>query len=98
MYESVPPKFYGGTERVVYYLIEELTRLGHEVSLFASGDSKTSATLIAGVPEALRLKQEGCEDMLAPHIVQLQNVLERANEFDIIHFHNDYLHFPLLII
>ena len=94
LYESVPPKLYGGTERVVYYLIEELAKLGHEVSLFASGDSKTSAKLIADVPEALRLKQEGCEDMLAPHIAQLQNVLERANEFDIIHFHNDYLHFP----
>ena len=94
LYESVPPKLYGGTERVVYYLIEELARLGHEVSLYASGDSKTSATLIADVPEALRLKQESCEDMLAPHIVQLENVLERANEFDIIHFHNDYLHFP----
>lgn len=94
LYESVPPKLYGGTERVVYYLIEELIKLGHKISLFASGDSKTSAALIADVPEALRLKQEGCEDMLAPHIVQLQNVLERADEFDIIHFHNDYLHFP----
>jgi glycosyltransferase involved in cell wall biosynthesis len=95
LYESVPPKFYGGTERVVYYLIEELVKLGHDVSLFASGDSRTSAKLIADIPEALRLKKEGCEDMLAPHIVQLQNVIERANEFDIIHFHNDYLHFPL---
>jgi glycosyltransferase involved in cell wall biosynthesis len=94
LYESVPPKFYGGTERVVYYLTEELVRLGHDVSLFASGDSKTSAKLIADVPEALRLKQECCEDMLAPHIVQLENIMERANEFDIIHFHNDYLHFP----
>src|SRR5687768_1443590 len=94
LYESVPPKLYGGTERVVYYLIEELTKLGHQVSLFASGDSKTSATLIADVPEAMRLKGESCQDMLAPHIVQLQNVLERANEFDVMHFHNDYLHFP----
>jgi glycosyltransferase involved in cell wall biosynthesis len=94
LYESVPPRLYGGTERVVYYLIEELIKLGHDVSLFASGDSKTSAALIVDVPEALRLKKEGCEDMLAPHIVQLEHVLERANEFDIIHFHNDYLHFP----
>jgi glycosyltransferase involved in cell wall biosynthesis len=95
LYESVPPKLYGGTERVVYYLTEELIKLGHEVSLFASGDSKTNATLVADISEALRLKKEGCEDMIAPHIVQLQSVLERANDFDIIHFHNDYLHFPV---
>jgi len=95
LYESVPPKLYGGTERVVYYLTEELIKLGHEVSLFASGDSKTSGTLITDIPEALRLKEGGCEDMMAPHVAQLQSVLERANEFDIIHFHNDYLHFPI---
>src|SRR5437868_9779464 len=94
LYESVPPKLYGGTERVVYYLTEELIKLGHEVSLFASGDSKTNATLITDIPEALRLK-DSCEDMMAPHVVQLQSVLEMVNEFDVIHFHNDYLHFPL---
>jgi glycosyltransferase involved in cell wall biosynthesis len=92
--ESVPPKLYGGTERIVSYLTEELVNLDHEVSLFASGDSITSARLIAHVPEALRLKKD-CEDMLAPHIVQLKDVIEMADEFDIIHFHTDYLNFFL---
>jgi glycosyltransferase involved in cell wall biosynthesis len=93
LYEAVPPKFYGGTERVVHYLTEELVSLGHDVTLFASGDSQTSAKLVAHVPEALRLNKS-CEDSLAPHIVQLEEVVEMANEFDIIHFHTDYLHFP----
>lgn len=93
LYEAVPPKLYGGTERIVYYLTEELVNLGHNVTLFASGDSKTNATLVANIPEALRLKKN-CEDMFAPHIVQLQEVIERADQFDIIHFHTDYLHFP----
>ena len=93
LYEAVPPKLYGGTERIVYYLTEELVRLGHDVSLFASGDSKTKARLVAHVPEALRLNRS-CEDTLAPHIVQLQEVIEQADEFDIIHFHTDYIHFP----
>lgn len=92
LFEAVPPKLYGGTERVVHYLTEELVRLGHDVTLFASGDSKTSAKLIAQVPEALRLR--ACEDTLAPHVVQLEEVVERAGEFDMIHFHTDYLHFP----
>jgi glycosyltransferase involved in cell wall biosynthesis len=90
--ESVPPKLYGGTERIVSYLTEELVNLGHEVTLFASGDSVTRARLIAHVPEALRLKKD-CEDMLAPHIVQLKEVVELAHEFDLIHFHTDYLNF-----
>jgi glycosyltransferase involved in cell wall biosynthesis len=93
LYESVPPKLYGGTERVVYYLTEELVNQGHEVTLFASGDSTTSGRLIAPVSEALRLNP-ACEDPLAPHIVQLQDVAERAGEFDLIHFHTDYLHYP----
>ncbi len=91
--ESVPPKLYGGTERVVHYLTEELVKEGHEVTLFASGDSCTAATLVATVEKALRLNPN-CEDTLAPHIVQLEDVIERADEFDIIHFHTDYLHFP----
>lgn len=93
LYESVPPKFYGGTERIVSYLTEELVRLGHKVTLFASGDSKTSATLTAIVPEALRLNLR-CEDNLAPHIVQLNQVMKMSSEFDFIHFHTDYLSFP----
>jgi glycosyltransferase involved in cell wall biosynthesis len=94
LYESVPPKLYGGTERVVYNLTEELIRQGHQVTLFASGDSVTSARLIAPVKEALRLNS-ACEDPLAPHIVQMHEVMKRADAFDIIHFHTDYLHYPL---
>lgn len=93
LYEAVPPKLYGGTERIVSFLTEELIKQGHEVTLFASGDSITKATLIASVPTALRLK-EICEDPLAPHIVQLQQVMECSAEFDVIHFHTDYLSFP----
>lgn len=93
LYEAVPPKLYGGTERIVYFLTEELVKQGHDVTLFASGDSVTSARLFACVPEALRLKEK-CEDYLAPHIVQLQEVIERSGEFDIIHFHTDYIAFP----
>lgn len=93
LYEAVPPKLYGGTERIVHYLTEELVSLGHDVTLFASGDSITKARLVAHVPEALRLNK-ACEDTLAPHIVQLQDVIEQAEEFDVIHFHTDYIHFP----
>lgn len=91
--ESVPPKLYGGTERVVHYLTEELVKEGHDVTLFASGDSRTKAKLVATVEKALRLNPD-CEDTLAPQIVQLADVIERKFEFDIIHFHVDYLHFP----
>jgi glycosyltransferase involved in cell wall biosynthesis len=94
LYESVPPKYYGGTERVVSYLTEELVRQGHDVTLFASGDSVTAARLIAGSPRSLRL-DKNCTDQLAHHIVMLEHVFQRAAEFDIIHFHVDYLHFPL---
>lgn len=93
LYESVPPKLYGGTERIVFYLTEELVKQGHEVTVFASGDSSTSGTLVSVVPKALRLSPD-CLDSLAPHIVEIQEVAERADEFDIIHFHIDYLHFP----
>jgi glycosyltransferase involved in cell wall biosynthesis len=94
LYESVPPKLYGGTERVVSCLTEELVTMGHDVTLFASGDSVTSARLIAACPESLRLNQR-CVDQLAHHYVMLADVLDRAREFDVIHFHIDYLHFPL---
>lgn len=94
LYESVPPKFYGGTERVVSYLTEELVREGHEVTLFASGDSVTSARLVAPCLKALRLDTE-CVDKMAHHILLLERVFSSAPEFDIIHFHVDYMHFPL---
>jgi glycosyltransferase involved in cell wall biosynthesis len=93
LYESVPPRLYGGTERVVSYLTEELVAQGHEVTLFASGDSQTSARLIPARREALRL-DGSCVDQLACHYSMLENVIERAHEFDILHFHVDYLHFP----
>lgn len=94
LYESVPPRRYGGTERVVSYLTEELVRQGHEVTLFASGDSVTAARLEAVVPEALRLSGRSA-DPLAPHILMLERVARMAPHFDIVHFHIDYLHFPL---
>jgi glycosyltransferase involved in cell wall biosynthesis len=94
LYESVPPKLYGGTERVVSYVTEQLVRMGHDVTLFASGDSKTSARLVACCSSALRLNKE-CIDPLAHHILMLDRVFREAEEFDVIHFHCDYLHFPL---
>src|SRR6266576_608901 len=93
LYESVPPKHYGGTERVVSYLTEELVREGHEVTLFASGDSVTTARLVAACRQALRLDKD-CVDRLAHHILLLENVFRHADDFDVIHFHVDYLHFP----
>src|SRR6266496_3232149 len=92
--ESVPPKHYGGTERIVSYLTEELVRAGHDVTLFASGDSITRARLIAGCRGSLRLNKDSV-DHLAHHLVMLDQVLEHAREFDVIHFHTDYLHFPV---
>ncbi|GIW47195.1 MAG: glycosyl transferase [Deltaproteobacteria bacterium] len=94
LFESVPPKYYGGTERVVSYLTEELVRQGHEVTLFASGDSVTKAHLIAPCRRSLRL-DKNCVDQLAHHILMLEMVFKQAYRFDIIHFHIDYLHFPL---
>src|SRR5205814_7943345 len=94
LYESVPPKYYGGTERVVSYLTEELVQQGHEVTLFASGDSQTQARLVAPCPRSLRL-DSGCVDRLSHHMVMLDQVFERCDEFDVIHFHVDYLHFPI---
>jgi len=96
LFESVPPQYYGGTERVVSYLTEELVRQGHQVTLFASGDSVTSARLVAACPRALRLDDQ-CEDQLAHCMVLIEQVLQEAQAFDVIHFHIDYLHFPLVI-
>ena len=94
LYEAVPPKLYGGTERVVSYLTEELVAQGHAVTLFASGDSVTAARLVPGSKQALRLDRS-CVDPLAHHIVMLEKVRQQAADFDVIHFHVDYLHFPL---
>jgi len=92
--ESVPPRLYGGTERVVSYLTEELVRMGHKVTLFASGDSITSARLVPCVPTAIRLDST-IRDANAHHILMIDTVWQRADDFDIIHFHLDYTHFLL---
>lgn len=94
LYESVPPRFYGGTERVVSWLTEELVRRGHEVTLFASGDSLTNAHLVPICPQALRLDPDCC-DPLAQHLYLVEQVLQRKDDFDIVHFHIDYLHFSM---
>jgi glycosyltransferase involved in cell wall biosynthesis len=94
LYESVPPKFYGGTERVVSYLTEELVRQGHEVTLFASGDSVTRANLVPAWHRALRLDKR-CIDHFAHHVLLMEKVFQVASDFDIIHWHIDYFHFPL---
>src|SRR6478736_85857 len=93
LFESIPPKLYGGTERVVSYLTEELVQQGHQVTLFASEDSITSAELVPCAPRALRLDPD-VRDALPHHMILLDKVLERAEEFDVLHFHIDYLHFP----
>ena len=93
LFESVPPKYYGGTERVVSYLTEELVRQGHHVTLFASGDSVTRARLVATTRRALRL-DKSCVDQLAHQVCQLEDVFSDAKQFDLIHFHIDYIHYP----
>jgi glycosyltransferase involved in cell wall biosynthesis len=94
LFESVPPRLYGGTERVVSYLTEELVRAGHDVTLFASGDSRTSARLVPCCDEALRLAETPYP---VPHGVrQLELVRRQAAQFDVLHFHVDLLHMPLL--
>jgi glycosyltransferase involved in cell wall biosynthesis len=93
--EAAPPKLYGGTERIVAYLSDELVALGHDVTLFASGDSVTAANLEAGCPRALRLDPT-IRDHVAPLIAMLESVAQRAAEFDLIHLHCDYLGYPIL--
>jgi len=92
--ESVPPKMYGGTERIVHFVTEELVKLGLDVTLFASGDSITDAELVACTPRALRL-EPGVRDVIPHYMLMLDQVFRRADEFDIFHFHIDQLHFPL---
>jgi len=91
--EAVPPKLYGGTERVIWWLTEALVHQGHDVTLFASGDSRTSARLVPCVPTGLRLA--GINDQVASLIAMLDRVLGAAGQFDILHFHVDFLHFPV---
>jgi glycosyltransferase involved in cell wall biosynthesis len=93
--EAVPPKMYGGTERVVAYLTDALVELGHEVTLFASGDSSTKAELAPIWPRALRLDPD-VKDHFVPLFMQLEAVARRAHEFDVIHSHLDYFGYPLL--
>ena len=92
--ESVPPRLYGGTERIVSYLTEELVRLGHEVTLFASADSVTAAKLVSCAPKALRL-DSNVRDPIPYYMLMLDRVRALAEEFDILHFHIDQFHFPL---
>jgi glycosyltransferase involved in cell wall biosynthesis len=96
LYESVPPKFYGGTERIVSYLTEELVRQKQEVTLFASGDSETKARLVPITERALRLDGTRVKDPLAHHVRLIERALREAGKFDILHFHLDHLHFPLV--
>src|SRR5262245_24710914 len=91
--EAVPPRLYGGTERGAAWLTESLVEAGHEVGLFASGDSKTAARLVACSPQGLRLS--GIRDHTASHLAMLEQVLRREAEFDVIHFHTDLLQFAL---
>ena len=94
MFESVPPVTYGGTERVVAYLTDTLVESGHDVTLIASGDSRTSARLIAATPRSLRL-DDACQDPMAHHIREVELVAQLADRFDIIHFHTGFLHLPV---
>lgn len=95
LFESVPPKYYGGTERIVSYLTEELVRMGHQVTLFASGDSLSEAQLEPMCHRSLRLDKQ-CVDQLAHHVLMVERLAQRAHEFEIIHSHIDYLPFTVL--
>lgn len=95
LFESVPPRAYGGTERIVSYLTEELVRRGHDVTLFASGDSSTTAKLVPCCDESLRLSPR-LRDALPYQILQLEKIRQQADQFDVLHFHTDLMHFPLI--
>jgi glycosyltransferase involved in cell wall biosynthesis len=95
LHESVPPKYYGGTERIVSYLTEELVALNHHVTLFASADSITRARLVPASEFALRLSPNPVVDSMAHYIRLIELVFREAHQFDILHFHIDYLHFPI---
>src|SRR5271166_759321 len=95
LFESCPPRLYGGTERIVSYLTEELVRQGHDVTLFASGDSRTKARLEAFCETALRLDPR-VRDPIPHHVVMLDTVRKVADDFDVLHFHVDVLHYPII--
>jgi glycosyltransferase involved in cell wall biosynthesis len=95
LYESVPPRLYGGTERIVAYLSDALSDLGHEVTLFASADANTRATLVPVRDQAIRLDPAPLKSDLAAHLAMLHEVRQRTREFDVLHFHVDMLHFPM---
>lgn len=95
LYEAVPPTGYGGTERVVSYLTEELVRQGHEVTLFGTADSRTAAQLVPMAPRGLRLDPD-CTDPIAVHLAMLEEVSRQVETFDVMHFHTSYLHFPVV--
>jgi glycosyltransferase involved in cell wall biosynthesis len=95
LYESVPPRLYGGTERVVAHLCDALTELGHEVTLFASAESRTRARLVPVRDQAIRLDDEPLKSDLAAHLTLLYEVRRRQQQFDVLHFHTDMLHFPM---
>ena len=94
LYEAVPPRLYGGTERVVAHLTDALVELGHEVTLFASGEARTKARLVPVRDQAIRLDPASLKSDLAAHLTQLLEVRRRADQFDVIHFHTDMMHFP----
>jgi glycosyltransferase involved in cell wall biosynthesis len=94
LYEAVPPKLYGGTERVVAHLTDALVDLGHDVTLFAAADAETRARLIPVRDQAIRLDPNPLKSDLAAHMSQLSEVLKRVDDFDVIHFHTDMIHFP----
>ena len=95
LYEAVPPALYGGTERIVAYLSDTLVELGHDVTLFASGESRTKAHLVGVRESAIRLDSSPLKSDVAAHLAMLHEVRQRADEFDVLHFHIDLLHFPL---
>ncbi|MBV9509307.1 MAG: glycosyltransferase, partial [Caulobacteraceae bacterium] len=95
LYEAVPPKLYGGTERVVAYLCDALVDQGHEVTLFSSADAATKAKLVAVRDQPIRLDPEPLKSDLAAHLMMLMEVRQRAREFDVMHFHVDLMHFPM---
>lgn len=95
LYEAVPPRFYGGTERIVAYLSDALTDLGHKVTLFASADARTRARLVPVRDQAIRLDSCALKSDLAAHLVMLDEVRKRQDQFDILHFHLDLMHFPM---
>ena len=93
--ESCPPKLYGGTERIVHFLTEELVDQGHDVTLFASGDSITAADLVSCAPQSLRLV-DGAQNLAPHHLGMIERVRQRMHDFDIIHFHIDLFHYPVV--